>query len=125
MVIHSQIKVRSAHQRREDGSAAEERALLHLAQQGLSLVQRNYRYKGGELDLVMRDGNTLVFVEVRQRANMRFGGAAASVNHAKQVKLVKTAQHYLQKQPSMPPCRFDVVAVDGEQLSWLKNVIQF
>lgn len=125
MVIHSQTNVQIVNQRREAGAVAEERALLHLVQQGLSLVQRNYRYKGGELDLVMRDGDTLVFVEVRQRASMRFGGAVASVNHAKQVKLVKTAQHYLQKQPSMPPCRFDVVAVDGEQLSWLKNVIQF
>ncbi len=125
MGTHSQTNERIVNQRREAGAAAEERALLHLVEQGLSLVQRNYRYKGGEIDLVMRDGSTLVFVEVRQRASMLFGGAAASVGHAKQAKLIKTAQHYLQKQPSIPPCRFDVLALDGEQLSWLKNVIQF
>ena len=125
MVVHTQNNAQAGNQRRDQGAASEARALSYLVQQGLSLVQRNYRYKGGEIDLIMRDGDTLVFAEVRQRASTRFGGAAASVDHAKQARLMKTAQHYLQKQPSMPPCRFDVVALDGEQLSWLKNVIQF
>ena len=125
VVSSSQTVARSDNQRRNEGSVAEERALAHLVRQGLSLVQRNYRYKGGEIDLVMRDGNTLVFIEVRKRASMRFGGAVASIDHAKQARLVKTAQHFLQNLSPVPPCRFDVVAQEGEHLSWLQNVIQF
>ncbi len=108
------------------GDAAEDRALATLLREGLTLVQRNYRVargpraRGGEVDLVMRDRDgTLVFVEVRQRSSQRQGGAAASVGAAKQRALVFAAQHYLNRLPSMPPCRFDVVAIDGEHLQWL------
>ena len=92
------------------------------------LVQRHYRVargpsaRGGEIDLVMRERNgTLVFVEVRARAGHSHGGAAASVGAAKQRSLVFAARHYLARLPSLPPCRFDVVAIDGERLEWLKG----
>ncbi|MCA6218326.1 YraN family protein [Ideonella sp. B7] len=108
------------------GAQAEDRALAYLQAQGLRLVQRNYRVargpsrRGGEIDLILRapDG-TLVFVEVRARQDGAHGGAAASVTPAKQRSLVYAAQHYLLRLSRLPPCRFDVVAVDGEQLTWL------
>lgn len=100
--------------------------MRHLLAQGLTLVQRNYRVargpsaRGGEIDLVMRDRDgTLVFVEVRARRGAGHGGAAASVGPAKRRSLVRAAQHYLMRWPSPPPCRFDVVAIDGERLEWL------
>ena len=109
------------------GDAAEDRALAWLLARGLVLVQRNYRLargpnaRGGEIDLVMREaGGTLVFVEVRARAAVSHGGAAASVTPAKQRSLVLAAQHYLQRWPAPPPCRFDVVAIDGDQVQWLQ-----
>jgi putative endonuclease len=108
------------------GDQAEDRALAHLQQQGLRLVCRNYRLAGGprqrgaEIDLIMctPDG-TLVFVEVRARRGSAHGGAAASVSALKQRRLVHAAQHYLMGLATLPPCRFDVVAVDGDSLSWL------
>jgi putative endonuclease len=92
----------------------------------MALVTRNYRVargpsaRGGEVDLIMRatDG-TLVFVEVRARRNSQHGGAAASVSARKRARIVLAAQHYLLRYRSLPPCRFDLVAIDGEQLSWL------
>ncbi len=109
------------------GDAAEDRALVWLQAQGLKLVQRNYRVafgpsaRGGEIDLIMRDRDgTLVFVEVRARRSTAQGGAAASIGHGKRQKVIFAAQHYLLRFNTLPPCRFDVVAVDGEQLQWLK-----
>ena len=112
--------------RKAAGDAAEARALAHLQARGLTLVERNYRVargpnaRGGEIDLVMRapDG-TLVFVEVRARSSAGFGGAAASVGAAKRRSLVFAAQCYLQRYAAPPPCRFDVVSVDGGLLEWL------
>lgn len=106
------------------GRTAEDDALSYLTQQGLVLAERNYRSRGGEIDLIMRDGAATVFVEVRKRSHAAFGGAAASVTPAKQAKLVRAAQNYLLRFPQPPPCRFDVVAIDGGVISWLKNVIQ-
>ena len=110
------------------GDAAEARALAWLQARGLVLEQRNYRVargpssRGGEIDLVMRDTDgTLVFVEVRQRAGGAQGGAAASVGGSKQRRLVFAAQHYLLQLPSLPPCVFDVLAFDVEQISWLRS----
>jgi putative endonuclease len=109
------------------GDAAEARALAHLARAGLVLVQRNYRVargpraKGGEVDLVMRDRDgTLVFVEVRARRDDRFGGAAASIGTSKRQRIVFAARHFLRTQARPPPCRFDVVAVDGDRIEWLR-----
>jgi len=110
------------------GMEAEDRALQYLLQQrGLRLVERNYRVaagpgaRAGEVDLILRERDgTLVFVEVRARAGLSHGGAAASVTTAKQRRLIYAAQHYLLDQPSPPPCRFDVLAIDGEAIEWLQ-----
>ncbi|MBP0631941.1 MULTISPECIES: YraN family protein [unclassified Cupriavidus] len=104
------------------GMRAEDRALAHLRRQGLQPVVRNYRCKGGEIDLVMRapDG-TLVFVEVRQRSGRGFGGAAASVTPAKQRRVLLAAAHYLATLAQLPPCRFDVVALEPGRLEWLQH----
>lgn len=113
--------------RAADGAAAEDRALQFLLGQGLVLVQRNFRVargphaRGGEIDLILRERDgTLVFVEVRRRSSGSAGGAAASVGLAKQRSLVLAAQFFLQRLPRLPPCRFDVVAIDGEALQWLR-----
>ncbi|HET7611629.1 MAG TPA: YraN family protein [Rhodanobacteraceae bacterium] len=97
------------------GARFEQRALDALERAGLELVERNWRTRFGELDLVMRDGDTLVFVEVRYRHHTRFGGGAASVGPAKRGKLTRAAQGFLQAHPRLAsmPCRFDVVAFDG------------
>ena len=99
------------------GDAAESAARAYLGRAGLQFVEANYRTPGrggGEIDLVMRapDG-TLVFVEVRQRADALHGGAAASIGAAKQQRIVLAARHYLMRFASPPPCRFDVVLVNG------------
>ena len=113
---------------RDTGDAAEARALDHLQRQGLTLVERNYRVargpraRGGEIDLILRAGDgTLVFCEVRARRGGAYGGAAASVGAAKQRSLLLAAQHYLRRFATPPPCRFDVVAVDGDDLVWLRG----
>ena len=102
----------------------EQTALRYLRRHGLILVEANFTCKGGEIDLIMRDGEALVFVEVRQRADRRHGGAAASITPHKIRSLIRAAQVYLQRLPLVPPCRFDVVAIDGEQLEWLRDAIQ-
>jgi putative endonuclease len=106
------------------GQDGEDRALAHLQQHGLTLVTRNFRCKGGEIDLIMQERDMLVFVEVRQRADARHGGAAASVTGAKQARLIIAAQTFLQRYRSPPACRLDVVAIEAGNLSWLKNAIQ-
>lgn len=107
----------------EIGQGGEDRALAYLQQQGLTLVERNFLCKAGELDLVMRDGPHLVFVEVRERNNPSFGGAAASISPAKQRRILRAAKFYLLRFVKMPPCRIDVVTIDGERLNWLRNAI--
>jgi putative endonuclease len=106
------------------GAAAEDAALAYLSQRGLSLVERNFRCRGGEIDLVMRDGEALVFVEVRRRASSRFGGAAASIDAGKRARLMVAAQTYLQRYRMPPACRFDVVAIDGDAVSWIRNAFE-
>ncbi|MFT4194251.1 YraN family protein [Ottowia sp.] len=107
------------------GNAAEDAALAHLLAQGLRLVERNYRTPGrggGEIDLILREPDgTLVFAEVRARADVSRGGAAASVGAAKQRRIVLAARHYLLRHRSPPPCRFDVVAIDGDRIEWLRG----
>jgi putative endonuclease len=109
---------------KQSGDAAEDRALAHLRAAGLRLVERNYRTPGrggGEVDLVLREADgTLVFVEVRRRTRAEFGGAAASVGATKRGRIIRAARHYLLRHASPPPCRFDVVAVDGDSLQWLR-----
>lgn len=105
------------------GDAAEERALAFLGERGLRLVARNVASRLGEIDLVMRDGDTLVFVEVRSRASRDFGGAAASVGPAKQRRLRREAQRYLNASfgDRWPACRFDVCALDGAAIDWIRD----
>lgn len=109
------------------GEAAEARALAHLQQHGLRLVERNYRVargpfaRGGEIDLIVRDRDgTLVFVEVRSRGSRAQGGAAASIGAPKRQRLLLAARHYLLRLRTLPPCRFDVVAIDGDRIEWLR-----
>ena len=108
------------------GDEGEDRALRHLQAQGLTLVERNYRVargpsaRGAEIDLIMRDRDgTLVFVEVRQRKSTDQGGAAASISRTKQQRCIRGAQHYLMTLREWPPCRFDVIAIDGDALNWI------
>lgn len=105
------------------GDAAEDRALHYLQQQGMTLVARNFRCKGGEIDLILQDRSDLVFVEVRQRASRDYGGAAASITARKQARLVIAAHTFLQRYRTPPACRFDVVAIDASHIDWLKNAI--
>jgi putative endonuclease len=102
------------------GAQAEEQAAQFLAAHGLKILKRNHRCRGGEIDLVCRDGATLVFVEVRLRTGRAFGGAAASITPAKQHRLVQAANHYLAGKP-LPACRFDAVLLDGESIEWIRN----
>ncbi len=107
---------------KQTGDAAEARALRYLQDQGLRLVQRNYRTPGrggGEIDLILQDSDaTLVFVEVRQRRQSQFGGAAGSVTAVKQQRIVFAARHFLLRWAKHPPCRFDVVLLEGDALHW-------
>lgn len=106
------------------GDQGEARALAYLQQQGLRLVARNHRIRGGEIDLIMQDGTCLVFVEVRCRNNSRFGGAAASITASKQARLWQAATQFLSRYATPPPCRFDAVLLERNQITWLKNIIQ-
>jgi putative endonuclease len=108
--------------RQRIGNAAEARAATHLTESGLKLVATKFRCKCGEIDLIMRDGEQLVFVEVRYRKSNIFGSAAESVTSRKQQKLVLTAQYYLQSRKVDRPCRFDVVGISGNgEVNWVRN----
>ncbi|MDR2839082.1 MAG: YraN family protein [Azonexus sp.] len=102
------------------GRAAESLAAAYLESRGWRVLERNFRVRGGEIDLICRDGPTLVFVEVRQRENRDFGGAAASITVAKQRRIILAARHYLAGRPACP-CRFDCVLLEGERLEWLPD----
>ncbi len=104
------------------GRDAEARALAFLEQQGLTLVEKNFRCRTGEIDLIMHDAQTLVFIEVRSRKDRRFGGAAASVGPVKQQRLCRSAAFYLLRFRKPPVCRFDLVAIEGDDMRWMKNI---
>lgn len=105
------------------GTAAEEAAAAFLAARGLELLERNYRCRFGEIDLVLREGRTLVFVEVRFRTSTVFGGAAESITAAKRQKLLRTARHYMAAHRQFPACRFDAVLLNGDidRIEWVVN----
>ncbi|WP_312947909.1 YraN family protein [Superficieibacter sp.] len=110
--------------RKKTGDAWEQKARRWLESQGLRFVAANVRMRGGEIDLIMRDGPVTVFVEVRYRRNTFYGGAAASVSRSKQHKLLQTARWWLARQNGSfdtVDCRFDVIACDGSDIEWLKN----
>ena len=113
------------------GDAGEDRALAHLLRQGLTLECRNYRLAGGpnmrgaEIDLILRDPHgTLIFCEVRARADARHGGAAATISAVKRQRIARAAAHYLMRYASPPACRFDVVAITGDELLWLRGAFE-
>ena len=108
------------------GRHAEQQARDHLQAHGLKLLARNYRSRHGEIDLVMQDGATIAFIEVRMRSRTDFGNGAQSIDARKQTRLQCSAEHYLQRRASLlAPCRFDVVSVQKSgntyQLEWIQN----
>ncbi|SEL59264.1 YraN family protein [Nitrosovibrio tenuis] len=106
------------------GSEAERYVEGYLQGKGLALIERNYRCRFGEIDLIMQDQMVVVFVEVRMRCSQVFGGAGSSITLVKQGRLIRTAKHYLASLKSIPPCRFDAVllsGVKGEGMEWIKD----
>lgn len=107
------------------GQQGEDLALHFLEHKGLTLIQRNYRSRFGEIDLVMQDNEYTVFVEVRFRSSNDFGGALSSVDRRKQSKLIKCAQQYITNEPSHRDFRFDVIAISPtsseHEIQWITN----
>ncbi len=107
----------------QKGNVAEEKALDYLIQQGLKLVTRNYHCRSGEIDLIMRDGEYLVFVEVRSRSSNSFGGGLESITYTKRQKIIKATAYYLMQHKIQIPSRFDVISIDGKYatITWIKG----
>lgn len=103
------------------GGDAEERAAAFLAARGLAILARNYRTRLGEIDLIARDGEWLVFVEVRLRSSAAYGGALASITPRKRRRIVAAARQFLMRFRRTPPCRFDVVALQGDAPEWIRG----
>jgi putative endonuclease len=111
--------------RQEAGARAEEVAARFLAAQGLEIIARNFRTRLGEIDVVARDGGTLVFVEVRLRTREDFGGALESIDERKQSRIARAANGYLGARGGRePPCRFDVITVEGREARWIKAAFE-
>ncbi|MCX4190349.1 YraN family protein [Methylophaga sp. OBS3] len=118
---------------RRSGQLAEQTACDYLQQQGLVFLTQNYHCRRGEIDLVMKDADVLVFVEVRARQNDRYGSALESITPTKQSRIIATAQHYLQQKQEQATCRFDVVTLrihsekDGQShqvCEWIRDAFQ-
>lgn len=118
---------------RDRGQQAEQIACHYLQQHGLQLIAQNYQCRRGEIDLIMGDAGTLVFVEVRARRSDRFGSALESITADKQSRIIATAQHYLQQNRLQQNCRFDVVAMrmppatshqNPEVSDWIRDAFQ-
>ena len=109
--------------RKKAGNDAEQQACKYLQSQGLTLIEKNFSTKAGEVDLIMNDGETIVFIEVRYRKNADFGGAAASVTTKKQQRIIKAALAYQQKHKPQSSMRFDVVAIEGDnrEINWIRS----
>lgn len=112
--------------RRAEGQYREAEAQRYLRRQGLRPRAENVRYRHGELDLVMDHGDVLVFVEVRYRQSQQFGGAALSVGRQKQRRLSRAAASFLAEHPVLAqrPCRFDVLAFEGESVQWIRDAFR-
>ena len=105
------------------GAEAEAMAAAFLERKGLRVTERNFRCRLGEIDLVAHDGDTTVFVEVRQRASAAFGGAVASITSKKRARLLRAARFYLSRLRTMPACRFDALLIEGDppRIDWIRN----
>ena len=104
------------------GRNAEDAALRFLQARGLRLIERNYRCRFGEIDLVMRDAAQIVFVEVRMRSSSRVGGASESITAGKRSRLLTAARHFMSAHHDLPACRFDAVLLDGDtRIEWVRN----
>ena len=113
--------------RAASGARAESVAAEYLMRQGLAIVGRNFRTRFGEIDLIARDGPTLVFVEVRLRRSARFGGAIASITSAKRNRLISAANGYLAMIGREPPCRFDAILMrdlDPQSIEWERDILR-
>jgi putative endonuclease len=110
---------------KQSGKQAETLAAQYLARQGLRVIAQNFHCRGGEIDLVCRDGKVLVFVEVRLRRNASYGGAAASITATKQARIILAARHYLSAHSATESdCRFDCILLDGleeSRIEWLRD----
>lgn len=108
------------------GLAAENRACAFLEKQGMHLLYKNYDCKFGEIDLIMKDGDYVVFTEVRCRNNQDYTSALESVSPAKKSKIIKTAMHYLLEKNwyNKVDCRFDVIAFEETEMNWIKNAFE-
>ena len=112
--------------RQAKGAAAEQLAADHLSRSGLTVIERNFRVRGGEIDLICREGSTVVFVEVRLRSRSDFGGAAASITHTKQMRLILAARHWLARHGDAV-CRFDCVLLQGpdpHEIEWVRDAFR-
>lgn len=113
---------------KEIGTSAEKLALSYLNAQGLKKITSNYACRYGEIDLVMQDNKMLVFIEVRYRKSSRYGSGAETVDFRKQQKILKSADHFLQKHPKLNklPCRIDVLSIGPEKtdIDWIPNAIE-
>ena len=108
------------------GARAESLAAEFLISRGLTIVARNFRTRRGEIDVIARDGESLVFVEVRLRRNMSYGGAGASITAAKSKRLVAAANVYLARLGREPPCRFDAIlldSLDAAHITWERDIL--
>lgn len=113
--------------KREIGDYYERMAVDYLKQQGYHLIKKNYRCHQGEIDLICRDGRYLVFVEVKYRTNRRQGSGFAAVDTRKQLRISRVAAYYLLENQMVEetPCRFDVISIDGEKISLIKNAFDY
>lgn len=127
-MLREEQRKRRAAIHRQAGNRAEQLAARYLDQRGLKLLQRNYRCRAGEIDLIARDGEALVFIEVRLRNNPTHGAAVETVTPAKQRRIIRSANHFLLQNPvfSDIPCRFDVLGIRADdegtcRFSWIKD----
>lgn len=118
--------------KRHFGAVIEQEVLHYLEKKGLKLIQRNFSCKMGEIDIIMQERNSIVFVEVRYRKNNNFGSGAETITHRKQQRIIKTAHFFLLKNPKLAtfPCRFDVVSVQPDlnnqynEIHWIPNAFE-
>ena len=124
--IKKAVTAKKKTKKRSQGDEAENIAYHFLQKQGLILIEKNFNVRSGEVDLIMqdkKDPDTLIFIEVRYRKNQDFGGAAASVTNKKQQRIIKAALTYQQQKAPQSSMRFDVVAVEGDnmEINWVKS----